>query len=55
LARALGFTRARISQLMNLLFLAPDVQEEILSLEAPPGTPGPTEHSLRHDPSALRR
>lgn len=47
LARALGFTRARISQLMNLLLLAPDIQEEILFLEMPPGTPGPTEHSLR--------
>jgi hypothetical protein len=47
LARALGFMRARVSQLMNLLLLAPDIQEEILFLEAPPRTPGPTEHSLR--------
>jgi hypothetical protein len=53
LARELGFTRARISQLMNLLLLAPDIQEEILFLETPPGTAGPTEHSLRHVVPAL--
>ncbi len=37
MARALGFTRARISQMMDLLLLAPVVQEEILFLEVPPG------------------
>ena len=37
MARALGFTRARVSQLMDLLLLAPDIQEEILALELPPG------------------
>ena len=30
LARLAGVTRARITQIMNLLLLAPDVQEEIL-------------------------
>ena len=37
MARALGFTRARITQLLNLLLLAPDIQEEILFLELPAG------------------
>ncbi|MBI3725937.1 hypothetical protein HY251_18565 [bacterium] len=30
LARLTGVTRTRITQVMNLLFLAPDIQEEIL-------------------------
>ena len=30
LAAKLGFSRARITQIMNLLWLAPDIQEEIL-------------------------
>jgi ParB-like chromosome segregation protein Spo0J len=30
MARALGFTRARVSQIMDLLLLAPDIQEEVL-------------------------
>lgn len=47
MVRALGFTRARMSQLMNLLLLAPDIQEEILFLEVPPGGTGPSEHALR--------
>lgn len=36
LARALGFSRARISQLLDLLLLAPDIQDEILFLECHP-------------------
>ena len=48
IARGLGFTRAGVSQPMNLLLLAPDIQEEILFLETPVGMPGPTEYSLRH-------
>ena len=32
LARLGGVTRARLTQVMNLLLLAPDIQEEILSL-----------------------
>ena len=47
LARGLGFTRARITQLMNLLLIATDVQEEILFLEVPPGRQPITEHALR--------
>jgi hypothetical protein len=31
-ARRLGLTRARITQVMNLLLLAPTIQEEILAL-----------------------
>ena len=48
-ARAIGVTRARVTQIMNLLLLAPDIQEAILDL--PPVTNG-------HDPvseRALRR
>jgi len=32
-ARSLGLTRARITQLMDLLLLAPDIQEEVLGLQ----------------------
>jgi len=47
-ARLLGLTRARVTQLMNLLLLAPAIQEAILEL--PPVTNGRdtvTERSLR--------
>ena len=37
-ARAMGFSRARITQITNLLLLAPEIQEEIL--EMPPVTNG---------------
>ena len=47
MARDLGFTRARISQLMDLLLLAPDIQEELLFLEALPGQQPLTERTLR--------
>jgi len=33
-ARQLGFTRGRITQLMDLTLLAPDIQEQVLDLEA---------------------
>ncbi len=33
-ARAIGITRARMSQIMNLLLLAPTIQEQILDLPA---------------------
>jgi hypothetical protein len=36
-ASALGVTRARITQLFALTFLAPDIQEELLFLEAVDG------------------
>ncbi|MFW6115853.1 MAG: hypothetical protein ACOC7Y_02200 [Chloroflexota bacterium] len=48
IARLGHVTRARVTQIMNLLLLAPDIQEEILFL--PPTTAGRdplTEHDLR--------
>ena len=47
MARDLGFTRARISQLMDLLLLAPDIQEELLFLEVPAGKQPLSERTLR--------
>jgi hypothetical protein len=47
MARQLGFTRARVTQLMDLLLLAPEVQEEILFLELPPGAQPVSERGLR--------
>ncbi len=47
MARALGLTRARISQLFDLLILAPDIQEEILFLRFPAGIQPLSEASLR--------
>ena len=32
-ARTLGFSRARVTQITNLLLLAPEIQEEILKLQ----------------------
>ena len=48
LASILGVTRARITQILNLLLLAPDIQEEIFLL--PPVSKGRApvaEHNLR--------
>ena len=47
MARQLGFTRARVTQLMDLLLLAPEVQEEVLFLELPPGAQPVSERGLR--------
>lgn len=47
MARALGFTRARVTQLMDLLLLAADIQEELLFLEVLPGAQTISEHALR--------
>lgn len=47
MARALGFTRARITQLMDLLLIAPEVLEEILFLELPAGAQPVSERALR--------
>jgi hypothetical protein len=47
LARRLGFSRARVTQLLDLLLLAPDIQEEILFTLMPPGRDPVTEHGLR--------
>jgi ParB-like chromosome segregation protein Spo0J len=37
LAGALGFSRERISRILDLLLLAPNIQEEILLVEGAPG------------------
>ncbi len=42
-----GLTRARLTQLMNLLLLAPDIQEEILALQVPAGRQPLSERALR--------
>ena len=46
-ARRLGLTRARVSQLLGLCFLAPSIQEEILALEAVDGAEPMAERVLR--------
>jgi hypothetical protein len=46
-ARKLGFTRARISQLLDLTLLAPDLQERLLTMETKEGSDPITEHGLR--------
>lgn len=46
-ARKLGLTRARITQLLDLLMLAPDVQEAVLALEAVDGVEPLSERELR--------
>ncbi len=47
IARALGLSRARVSQLFDLLLLSPDIQEEILFLKFPPGAQPLNEAALR--------
>ena len=48
LARLGGVSRARVSQIMGLLNLAPDLQERILLLDRVSGAPDPiTERALR--------
>jgi hypothetical protein len=47
LAAVLGFTRARVTQLMDLTLLAPDIQEEILVAEVEPGRDPICERGLR--------
>lgn len=46
-ARQLGFTRARITQILDLLQLAPDLQEHVLELEAVDGVEPLSERALR--------
>jgi hypothetical protein len=46
-ARQLGFTRARVTQLLDLLLIAPDVAERVVFLEAIDGVEAPTERALR--------
>ena len=47
LAVRFGFSRARITQLLDLLLLAPDLQEAILFGESTRGRDSIHEHSLR--------
>ena len=46
-ARQLGVTRARISQIMDLALLAPDIQEAILFMEAVDGVEPVRERGMR--------
>ncbi len=46
-AQAHGLTRARLTQVMNLLLLAPSIQEDVLHLEVLPGREPITERDLR--------
>ncbi|CAM4543429.1 hypothetical protein [Myxococcus xanthus] len=46
-ASQLGFTRARVTHLLDLLLLAPDIQEEVLFLEAVEGEEPLSERGLR--------
>jgi len=48
LARLGYVSRARVTQIMNLLLLAPDIQEAILRLPEDSGLREVNEHSLRH-------
>lgn len=47
LARLGYVTRARLTQIMNLLLLAPDIQETILFLTSAPNCTQPAERDLR--------
>jgi len=48
LARLAHVSRARVTQIMNLLYLAPDIQEEILFLPRTDGSRAPIrEHMVR--------
>ena len=46
-ARRHGLTRARVTQVMDLLLLAPDIQEEVLALQFVVGREPITERTLR--------
>lgn len=46
-ARRLGFTRARLTHLMDLVLLAPDLQELVLEFEAVDGVEPMSERTLR--------
>lgn len=46
-AKKHGLTRARLTQIMNLLLLAPDIQEQILVMEAEPGREPVSARDLR--------
>lgn len=46
-ARKLGLTRARVTQLLDLLLLAPDLQLKVLKLEAVDGVEPASERPVR--------
>ncbi|MCP4499031.1 MAG: hypothetical protein GY822_03570 [Deltaproteobacteria bacterium] len=46
-ARRFGLTRARITQVMDLLLLAPDIQEQVLELERIDGVEPLSERAIR--------
>ena len=46
-ARRLGLTRARITQLLSLVMLAPDIQEDILFMDAVDGNEPLSTRALR--------
>ena len=46
-ARRLGITRARVTQLLDLTMLAPDIQEAVLDLESVDGVEPLCGHALR--------
>jgi hypothetical protein len=52
-ARCLGLTRARVTQLLALLQLAPELQEQVLFLESVDGIEPLTERALRRVTRAL--
>ena len=59
IARREGITRARVTQIMALLRLAPEIQEQILSMPRMVGRPAISERALRpviqlSDPSEQR-
>lgn len=53
LAVALDMSEARLSQLLDLVLLAPGIQEELLFLEVAPGRDPIPERALRHVVRAL--
>ena len=46
-ARRMGLTRARITQLLDLALLAPDLQDQVLALESVDGIEPKSERTLR--------
>jgi hypothetical protein len=52
LAELMGFTRARVTQLLDLTLLAPDIQEQLL--DGGSGCEAITEHALRRVVRSLR-
>ncbi|HHH31651.1 MAG TPA: hypothetical protein ENK57_25340, partial [Polyangiaceae bacterium] len=47
LARQMGISRSRLTRLLDLALLAPDIQEQVLFLEAVDGKEPVTERALR--------